>query len=103
MTTVANAPAQASPTTAQPRSIRIYEYSDMVYWWAIWFAALIGIVLTYSFGENFQIGDKSLLHSLGQPEIDPVDQKQRPRLNRLSLPRKRTKPQRLLPRSKRRR
>ena len=60
MTTVANAPAQASPTTAAPRSIRIYEYSDMVYWWAIWFAALIGIVLTYTFGENFQIGDKSL-------------------------------------------
>ena len=60
MTTVANAPAQASPTTAGPRIVRIYEYSDMVYWWAIWFAALIGIVLTYTFGENFQIGDKSL-------------------------------------------
>src|SRR5262245_5613887 len=60
MTTVANAPAQGTPTAGGPRSIRIYEYSDMVYWWAIWFAALIGIFLTYTFGENFQIGDKSL-------------------------------------------
>lgn len=60
MKTAANAEVQPSATPGGPRTVRIYEYSDMVYWWAIWFAALVGIVLTYLFGENFQIGDKSL-------------------------------------------
>lgn len=60
MTTVANAPAQGAPTGPGLRSIRIYEYSDMVYWWAIWFAALVCMILTSSFGETFQIGDKGV-------------------------------------------
>ncbi len=61
MTIAANAQVQPSAVAADDRrTVRIYEYSDMVYWWAIWFAALVGIVLTYLFGENFQIGDKSL-------------------------------------------
>jgi hypothetical protein len=63
MTTVADAQAQ-KPTSAvasgAPNTIRIYEYSDLVYWWAIWFAALMGIVLTALFGESIQIGDKAL-------------------------------------------
>jgi hypothetical protein len=32
----------------------------MVYWWAIWFAALVCMFLTSSFGETFQIGDKGV-------------------------------------------
>jgi hypothetical protein len=55
--------AQGQPSAAVPsgrRSVRIYEYSDMVYWWAIWFAALVCIVLTALFGENILIGDKPL-------------------------------------------
>src|SRR5262245_4607847 len=60
MTTVASTPAQSGPTTAGPASIRIYEYSDMVYWWAIWFAALMGMILTLAFGESFTIGDKAV-------------------------------------------
>ncbi len=60
MTTVAGTPAQSGPTVGGPMSIRIYEYSDMVYWWAIWFAALVGMVLTYAFGESFMIGDKAV-------------------------------------------
>ncbi len=60
MTTVASTPAQSGPTVAGPTSIRIYEYSDMVYWWAIWFAALVGMVLTYAFGESFMVGDKAV-------------------------------------------
>ena len=60
MTTVAGTPAQSGPTVGGPTSIRIYEYSDMVYWWAIWFAALVGMVLTYAFGESFMIGDKAV-------------------------------------------
>jgi hypothetical protein len=63
MTTVANAQAQ-KPTSAvasgAPRTVRIYEYSDLVYWWAIWFAALVCMMLTALFGENIQIGDKAL-------------------------------------------
>jgi hypothetical protein len=57
----------ATTSSAQPaagaeslRSIRIYEYSDLVYWWAIWFAALVCSVLTAAFGESIQIGDKAL-------------------------------------------
>jgi hypothetical protein len=58
----AAATTQAQPAEASPalRGMRIYEYSDLVYWWAIWFAALVGIVLTYFFGESIQIGDKAL-------------------------------------------
>jgi hypothetical protein len=62
MTSAAMTPAQSAATTQQAlRSIRIYEYSDLVYWWAIWFAALVCIVLTVGFGERIQIGDKALL------------------------------------------
>jgi hypothetical protein len=60
MTTVASAPAQGAPTASGPRSIRIYEYSDMVYWWAIWFAALVAMLLTSAFGESIMIGDKAV-------------------------------------------
>ena len=57
------ADAQSQPSAAGSgarKSIRIYEYSDMVYWWAIWFAALVCIVMTSLFGESIQIGDKPL-------------------------------------------
>jgi hypothetical protein len=60
MSTVASTPARSGPATAGPTAIRIYEYSDMVYWWAIWFAALMGMLLTYAFGESFMIGDKAV-------------------------------------------
>jgi hypothetical protein len=61
MTTAVNAQGQATATASTSRrSIRIYEYSDMVYWWAIWFAALVCIVMTAAFGERFQIGDKAV-------------------------------------------
>jgi hypothetical protein len=59
MTTVAGAPAQA-PAASGRRSIRIYEYTDMVYWWAIWFAALVCMILTATFGQDFMIGDKAV-------------------------------------------
>ena len=61
MTTAAKAPT----TAATPlRGLRIYEYSDMVYWWAIWFAALVCIILTSVFGDSIMIGDKALkVHS----------------------------------------
>lgn len=58
----------ATTATAQPaagaeslKGLRIYEYSDLVYWWAIWFAALVCGLATYLVGEYIQIGDKSLL------------------------------------------
>jgi hypothetical protein len=61
MTQAAGAQGQPSAAVRSGRrSVRIYEYSDMVYWWAIWFAALVCIVLTALFGENIQIGDKPL-------------------------------------------
>jgi hypothetical protein len=61
MTTAATAtPAQPATTAQVLRGIRIYEYSDLVYWWAIWFAALVCAVLTALSGESIQIGDKAL-------------------------------------------
>jgi hypothetical protein len=60
MTAAATTPAQPGAASKPLRAIRIYEYSDLVYWWAIWFAALVCIALTYFFGESFQIGDKAL-------------------------------------------
>src|SRR5262245_25097980 len=60
MATTTNAPAQPAAATDAAKSVRIYEYSDLVYWWAIWFAALVGIVLTLLFGESIQIGHKAL-------------------------------------------
>jgi hypothetical protein len=60
MTTAAEAPAQPAVPAAALGSVRVYEYSDLVYWWAIWFAALVCIVLTSFFGEYIQIGDRAL-------------------------------------------
>jgi hypothetical protein len=61
MTTAATTPAAkpAVPSRAL-RRIRVYEYSDLVYWWAIWFAAAVCGVLTGVSGESIQIGDKAL-------------------------------------------
>ena len=61
MTTAANAPAQAAAPTAAVRSVQVYEYSDLVYWWAIWFAALVCIGLTLLDGNRMLIGDKEVL------------------------------------------
>ena len=64
MATAAKAPAQSGGAAEVVSGIRIYEYSDLVYWWAIWFAALVCIFLTFFFGESIQIGDKALkVHS----------------------------------------
>lgn len=60
MTTAATTPAQPAAAAQALRGIRVYEYSDLVYWWAIWFAALVCIALTAFGGENIQIGDKAL-------------------------------------------
>jgi hypothetical protein len=60
MTTAAKVPAQPAAAAEALRGIRIYEYSDLVYWWAIWFAALVCMALTQFFGEYIQIGDKAL-------------------------------------------
>jgi hypothetical protein len=60
MTTAAKAPAQSAAPTEAVRSVRIYEYSDLVYWWAIWFAALVCIVLTRWEGHQVRIGEKEV-------------------------------------------
>src|SRR5262245_39226706 len=62
MTAAATTQTQTQPAQAglAVRGMRIYEYTDLVYWWAIWFAALICIALTYLFGESIQIGEKAL-------------------------------------------
>lgn len=60
MTAAATTPTQPVAASQTMRSLRIYEYTDLVYWWAIWFAALVCIILTYAFGESIQIGDKAL-------------------------------------------
>src|SRR5262245_40250869 len=60
MTTAAKAPAQPGAATDALTGVRIHEYSDLVYWWAIWFGAAVCIFLTYFFGESIQIGNKAL-------------------------------------------
>jgi hypothetical protein len=61
MTAAATTPAQTTAKVSPPlRGMRIYEYSDLVYWWAIWFAALVCVALTFFFGESIQIGDRAL-------------------------------------------
>jgi hypothetical protein len=60
MTTAAATPAQPAESAQTLRGLRIYEYSDLVYWWAIWFAALVCILLTVAGGESILIGDKAL-------------------------------------------
>jgi hypothetical protein len=60
MTTAATSPAQPAAASPAISGFRLYEYSDLVYWWAIWFAALVCIVLTVVAGESIQIGDKAL-------------------------------------------
>jgi hypothetical protein len=60
MTTAAKAPVQSAAPTEAVRSVRIYEYSDLVYWWAIWFAALACIGLTLWDGNKVLIGDKEV-------------------------------------------
>jgi hypothetical protein len=62
--TTGQAGQQPIASRAPLKAIRIYEHSDMVYWWAIWFAALVCMFLTYFFGERILIGDKAVyVHS----------------------------------------
>ena len=60
MTTAATTPAQPAAASKALKGVRVYEYSDLVYWWAIWFSALVCVGLTYVSGESIQIGDKAL-------------------------------------------
>jgi hypothetical protein len=60
MTTAATTPAEPAAASPALKGFRLYEYTDLVYWWTIWFAALVCIVLTYTSGESIQIGDKAL-------------------------------------------
>jgi hypothetical protein len=60
MTTAATTAAQPDAPARALKAIRIYEYSDLVYWWVIWFAALVCGAITYASGEMIQIGDKAL-------------------------------------------
>jgi hypothetical protein len=60
MTTAAKAPAESAAPTEALRSVRVYEYSDLVYWWAIWFAAAACIALTLLQGTKIPIGDKDV-------------------------------------------
>jgi hypothetical protein len=61
MTTAATSPAQpAAAASRAVKRIRIYEYSDLVYWWAIWFAAAVCGAVTFFSGEAIQIGDKAV-------------------------------------------
>jgi len=60
MTTAATTQAQPAAASGALTGFRLYEYSDLVYWWAIWFAAFVCIVLTVTGGESIQIGDKAL-------------------------------------------
>jgi hypothetical protein len=55
MTAAATTLTQPTAATQALRSMRIYEYSDLVYWWAIWLAALVCIFLTYFFGESIKL------------------------------------------------
>jgi hypothetical protein len=62
MTTAATTPsARPAAAAAELKGIRIYEYSDLVYWWAIWFAALVCIVATATLGDKIPIGDKAVM------------------------------------------
>src|SRR5262245_65921094 len=61
MTAAANAPAQSAANAADAsKTVRLYEYSDLVYWWAIWFAALVCIGLTYFWGAQIVINEKAV-------------------------------------------
>jgi hypothetical protein len=60
MTAAATTSAQSGAASPALRGVRIYEYSDLVYWWAIWFAALVCMLITAVAGESIQIGDKAL-------------------------------------------
>src|SRR5262245_56389085 len=60
MTTAAATSAQSAESAQTLRGFSIYEYSDLVYWWAIWFAALVCILFTVVGGERILIGDKPL-------------------------------------------
>ena len=60
MTTAAATPAQPGAPARALKATRIYEYSDLIYWWVIWFAAAVCAVLTYASGELIQIGDKAV-------------------------------------------
>jgi hypothetical protein len=60
MTTAAQAPAQSAAPAEALRSVRVYEYSDLVYWWAIWFAAAVCIALTFLQGTKIPIGEKDV-------------------------------------------
>jgi hypothetical protein len=60
MTTAAKAPAGAAAPTETVRTTRIYEYSDLVYWWVIWAAAAVCIAFTLLQGRKVPIGESEV-------------------------------------------
>ncbi|HEX6000598.1 MAG TPA: hypothetical protein VFZ16_14570 [Hyphomicrobiaceae bacterium] len=62
MTAAVTTSGQPSAAVQTLKGIRIYEYTDLVYWWAIWFAALVCSLIT-AFGETIEIGGKGIKFS----------------------------------------
>ncbi len=53
-------PAKAQSAT----ELKIYSHSSLVYWWPVWAVGFVMAILTYTQGEQFQIGqDREWVHA----------------------------------------
>jgi hypothetical protein len=43
------------------RRLRIYQHSDLMYWWVVWLYGFFGAVVTYFFGDSVTIGGQAVL------------------------------------------
>ena len=52
-------------TEAKPASeLKIYSHSSLVYWWPVWAVGYLMAILTYSLGQQYQIGqDREWFHT----------------------------------------
>ena len=59
--------AQPPPEPEKPKPVyelKIYSHSSLVYWWPVWAVGYLMAILTYSLGQQYQIGqDREWFHA----------------------------------------
>ena len=68
-----SAHTQPAPEPEKPKPVselKIYSHSSLVYWWPVWTVGYLMAILTYSLGQQYQIGqDSEWFHASSNPGV----------------------------------
>ncbi len=52
--------SSASEPKIPVRELKVYSHSSLVYWWPVWVVGYLMAILTYFFGQKYQIGEERM-------------------------------------------